>query len=363
MMVLAAAGPGEVRVAATAADGLHDVAIWRPGAPDGVGDLHRGRVIARMPALAGAFVAIGGEDGFLPDSAGGERVTEGDVLAVRVTRAAQGGKGKRLAAAPETAAGAGRPALLARGPDAVQRLAALHPAAPVLVDDAELAARLRPALGARLRLVARAFDAATEAAFAALAEPVSELPGGVRLGVWPTPGLTALDLDLGPAAFGRAAKAAAHLALNRAALPAIARQIRLRNLAGAILLDFAGLSPRRRASLGPDLAAALAADPLAPRLLGFTALGLAEIVRPRIHPPLHEMLAGPHAAGLDALRHLAAESAARPAVAFALTAAPAVAEALRRDDGARADLARRTGRPLRLRTDAALTPLGWQVGE
>jgi ribonuclease G len=359
--VLAAAAPGEVRVVAADADGLHDLAIWRPGAPDGVGDLHRGRVVARAPALAGAFVAIGGEDGFLPDSAGGKSVTEGDVLAVRVTRAAQGGKGKRLAAAPETAAGAGPPARLARGPDAVQRLAALHPAAPVLVDDPALAAMLRPRLGERLRLVARAFDEATEAAVAALAEPVSELPGGLRLGVWPTPGLTALDVDLGPAAGGRAAKGAAHLALNRAALPAIARQIRLRNLAGAILLDFAGLSPRRRAACGPDLAAALAPDPLAPRLLGFTALGLAEIVRARVHPPLHEMLAGPHAAGLAALRSLAAESAARPAVAFALAAAPAVAAALRQDEGARADLARRTGRPLDLRTDPALAPLGWRI--
>jgi len=32
-------------------------------------------------------------------------------------------------------------------------------------------------------------------------------------------------------------------------LPTLARQIRLRNLSGAILIDFAGLSPRRRASL------------------------------------------------------------------------------------------------------------------
>ena len=72
MRLLAACSPGEVRVAAVDESGLVDYAIWRPGAPDGVGDLHRGRITARVPAMAGAFVALeGGADGFLPDSEGG----------------------------------------------------------------------------------------------------------------------------------------------------------------------------------------------------------------------------------------------------------------------------------------------------
>jgi ribonuclease G len=368
MKLLAAASPGEVRVAVADGTELLDFAIWRPGAPDGVGDLHRGRVVARAPALAGVFVAIGGDaDGFLPDSEGGADVTEGMAIGVRVTRAAQGGKGPRLTArldeSERTAVGAGPPALLRRGPDAVRRLAALHPTAPVLTDDAALAAALRPMLGERVRVVPRAFDAETEAAVAALAEPDCDLPGGVRMSVHPTPALTAIDLDLGTAAGARGGKAAVHLAANRAALPALARQIRLRNLGGAILVDFAGLSPRRRAALGPDLAAALAADPLRPRLLGFTSLGLAEILRPRVHPPLHELLTGPHAAGLCALRQLAAGIAANPARGPALRAAPAVAAALEADPAALQDLARRAGRPLMLRSDPALAPLGWRVME
>ncbi len=377
MIVLAAAAPGEVRVAAVDADGLLDYAVWRPGAPDGVGDLHRGRITARLPALAGSFVAIGGADGFLPDTeaeatpgvgrSGLGRPSEGSVLAVRVTRAAQGGKGPRLTArlsdADRALAGSGPPALLRRGPDAVQRLAALHPAAPVLADDAALVALLRPALGARVRLVARAFDETVAAEAAALAETEAALPGGARLHVFPTPALTAIDLDLGALAGGRGDKAAAHVAANRAALPGLARQMRLRNLSGAILVDFAGLSPRRRAALGPDLAAALAGDPLRPQLLGFTALGLAEIVRGRVHPPLHELLAGPHAAGLAALRALAAEIAADPRRAPVLRAAPDVVRALEQDAVARADLARRAGRPLMLRADAMLAPLGWHIEE
>ncbi len=198
---------------------------------------------------------------------------------------------------------------------------------------------------------------------AALAEPDCDLPGGLRLGVYPTPALTALDVDLGAAAGGRGAKGAAHLAANRAALPALARQIRLRNLAGAIVVDLAGLSPRRRAALADDFAAALAPDPLHPRFLGFTALGLAEILRPRVHPPLHELLAGPHAAGLAALRRLAREVAARPGRPPALAAAPAVAAELQRDAAALADLARLAGRPLMLRPEPALAPLGWRIEE
>ena len=40
--VLCAFSPGEVQVAAACDDELLDYTIWRPGAPDGVGDLRRG---------------------------------------------------------------------------------------------------------------------------------------------------------------------------------------------------------------------------------------------------------------------------------------------------------------------------------
>jgi Ribonuclease G/E len=358
MRILAAASPGEVRVAALRDDDLLDYAIWRPGAPDGVGDLHRGRISARVPALGGAFVALNGADGFLPDTEGGKTASEGAILGVRVIRAAQGGKGKRLSArlSAEEAGivGSGAPALLRRGPGAVEQLAALYPDTPVWVDDPALAAALRPALGSRLGVRTPVFDDDVLGQVDALAQPDLVLPSGARLSFHPTPALVAIDVDTGAATGG-------HLAINRALLPVLARQIRLRNLSGAILVDLAGLPARRRSALGPALAEALADDPGRPRLLGFTALGLAEIVRPRVHPPLHELLAGPHAAGLAALRAIAASGSADPSRMPVLRAAPAVVSALEQDRAAVADLARRTGRALILRSDPSLAGNAWTM--
>ena len=352
--------PGERRVAVTLDGRLVDYALDRPGAPDGVGDVHVGRIASRRPAMAGAFVALDGlADGFLPDSAGAAGATEGEWLQVRITRAAQGGKGVRLAREPGSPDGPAR--LLRRGPDAVARAAAAYGEATVEVDDTAALADLRPTLGDRVRLVARAFGDATEAAVEALGRPNAALPGGAQMTVTPTPAVVAIDVDLAAAASGRGAKDATHAAANAALIPALARQVRLRNLGGGIVVDFAGLSPKRRGALGPALAAAVADDPVRTRFLGFSALGLAELLRDRVRPPLHEQLAGPHAASLVALRTLAREIAASPRTAPELVCAPDVADALARDDAARADLARRAGRPLIVRTDRSLPPLAWSL--
>jgi Ribonuclease G/E len=351
--ILAASSPGEIRIAAIRDGAMLDYAIWRPGTPDGVGDVIRGRVIARMPAMAGAFVALDRTGGFLPDNEGGKGLSVGDVISVQVTRAGQGGKGPRLTVLP-----ADSPPT--PGPGALLELAQQYREAPVAIDDAALAARLRPILAERLQIVPNAFEA-IEDQVEALAQSDVELPGGVRLRIVPTPALIAIDIDLGGALASGRRKDATHFALNQAVLPMLARQIRLRNLSGAILVDFAGLPARRRRSLAPTLNAALAGDPLRPRLLGFTNLGLAEIVRPRVHPPLHEMLAGPHAAGLRALRRISTEVAAQPRSEPILRASPAVVAALQADPVALPDLARRAGRALIMRSDPSLSAEEWTL--
>ena len=224
-------------------------------------------------------------------------------------------------------------------------------------------ARLKPALSAiAWSVVPRAFDDAIEEQVEALAQPDVELPGGSRLHIHPTPALVAIDVDAGGAVGRRGTgKTAAHLAANRRCC----RCWRGRSGCATFPARSWWISPACRPAgaprSAPALAAALAEDPLHPRLLGFTALGLAEIVRPRVHPPLHELLAGPHAAGLAALRCIAAEFASAPHRMPALRASPAVVAALQADAEALADLARRAGRALILHADARLHATEWVI--
>jgi ribonuclease G len=371
--ILVSASPGERRVAVLRDGALQAAAIDRPDLPDGVGDLHLGRVTAVSAAMSGAFVEIaGGEAAFLPESETppprrpiAKAVSEGDWVLVRVTRAAQGGKGPRVTMRVEDAPplpATRKPQLLARGPGAAERLARALPDLPVETDSAAVMALLGRD---RARLVqGSAFDEATESAFAELAEPIITLPGGLRLHIHPTPALVAIDVDAGRAA--GLGDAAAHGRVNEAAAAEVARQIVLRNLSGAILVDFAGLPIRKRPTVLPPLEKALAADPLAPALLGVTRIGLVEIMRRRVHPPLHEVLGSPTSAAthlLAALRGMARDAAARPHVALALRAAPEVVAAAASLPIALAEYQATTGRRLVLRADRALRPGETQIEE
>jgi hypothetical protein len=302
--------------------------------------------------MAGAFVALADAEGFLPDSEGAKGLTAGSILTVRITRAAQGRKGPR--GRVTGTASVGPPALLSRGPDPIARFAAHYMDAPVVVDDAGLAAGL--GLGGRVSVTPLVFDEEVAEAVDALSRPDVQLPGGASLSIWATPALVAIDADAGGALAGPRFR---HETLNRTIVPAIAEQIRLRNLSGGIVVDLAGLSPRTRAAFGPDFIAALANDRLRPKFLGFTALGLAEIVRPRVHPPLHELLTGPLAAGLAATRSVMAASNVDPRSVPAIRAHPAVVSALQSDPVALADLRRRTGRCITLRSDSSLQATAW----
>jgi Rne/Rng family ribonuclease len=114
--------------------------------------------------------------------------------------------------------------------------------------------------------------------------PRVPLPGGGALIIEDTQALTAIDVDTG---------GADPEAVSRAAPAMVAHQIRLRGLAGQILLDL----PRRKGGVDREAVAALEAllaqDPAGPRLLGVTRGGLVEIVRPRARPPLSERLLAP----------------------------------------------------------------------
>jgi ribonuclease G len=325
--------PGQQHVVLTRNGKPQEYYLHRPAAPDGAGDLHAGRVMAVVPAMAGAFVEIAGAEAFLPDSEAPGGLTAGTILAVRVTRAAHGGKGPRVSARVEGVPVAGPVRLLQRGPTPLEELRAAYPEAP---------------------LSTAPFSDDLQSELDALADPHFALPGGMRATATPTPALTAIDLDGAAGTAARAGKASAQYAANLAALPELARQISLRNFGGAVLVDFAGMPAKRRAALQAPLQAALACDRMRPRLVGVSGLGFAEILRPRLRPPLHEKLQGPHAAGLAALRLAAARARACSAERLALRATPAVISAMQADSAALAALAHVTTHPLILRSDPAL---------
>ncbi len=346
----AAHGPGETRVVLLQDGTPVEYYIHRPAAPDGYGALYWARITARVPAMAGAFVALPGAEGFLPDTEGEPTAHTGDHVPVRVTRAAMGHKGPRVTtrlttaerqfAVPHSAKGVGPVRLLHPGPTPLEELCAAYPDAPVYEGP---------------------FPADLQTALDALADPDVALPGGMRASIVPTPALTAIDLDSAAATGVRAAKQDAQFAANRAVLPELGRQIRLRNLSGAILIDLSGLPTRKRAALAADLAAALAPDRLGPRLAGFSALGFAEIQRPRLRPPLHERLSGPHASALAAIGRVQAEAAANPGARFHLRASPAVAAALEADAAALSALANVMTYKLSVRSDPTLAAGAWLI--
>jgi len=336
-----ARSPGERRVALLRDGELDGYRLERPHRPDGVGDIVRGRIVSAMPTLSGAFVALpGNETGFLPegDTEGRRIPPEGTFLTLRVTRAAQGGKGKRVTARVPQVPGEG---VIETGPDAALRWAVAHPQAVVLADDAAEVARLRRALAGSSRIrQGIAFDAAIEDEVARLHAPAWEIPGGGRLIFSPLPALTAVDVDSG---------GADPREVNRLAIAEFARQLRLRDLAGPILLDLAGLSVKQRTALEPALKAALAPDGLT-QLLGIGPLGLFEMRRARIHPPLHEVLEDRALSrGLALLRRAAREAAVAPSRQLALCAAPTVLSALEAMPAALEEFAAGAGRPIALR--------------
>jgi Ribonuclease G/E len=210
----------------------------------------------------------------------------------------------------------------------------------MVVDEGAEQARLAQALGRERVMRGEAFEDALESEIALLDGAEVPLGGGGRLLISPLPALTAVDVDSG---------GAAPVAANRAALSAFARQVKLRDLAGPILLDLAGLSVKQRAGLEAPLRAALAEDGLA-QLLGLGPLGLFELRRARIHPPLHEVLADRALAhGLALLRRAAREAAQAPHRRLALHAPGAVLEALRHLPGALGEYEAAAGHAIALR--------------
>ena len=124
----------------------------------------------------------------------------------------------------------------------------------------------------------------------ALAQRIA-LESGVEVLFEPGETLCAVDVDSAGAG-GRLGRAPRRpVEVNLEAAPAIAQQLRLRNIAGAVVIDFVTMrSAYDRDKVQAALAEALAADPVPTQIYGFTRLGLFELTRARRGPTLAAQL-------------------------------------------------------------------------
>lgn len=116
------------------------------------------------------------------------------------------------------------------------------------------------------------------------------LPGGGSIVIDPTEALTAIDVNTG-SFVGKHSLEDTVLSVNLAAAGEIARQLRLRDIGGIVVIDFIDMrNPQHEAAVHDALSQALSADRARVHLGSFSKLGLLELTRRQIHKPLHRVL-------------------------------------------------------------------------
>ena len=245
----------------------------------------------------------------------------------------------------------------------------------VATDDARVFARLKAAAGAlapeltdRVALESGNLfeDAGVTEQLEAALEPVLPLAGGGSLIIQETAVGTVIDVNSGGVSGGTADETVSRV--NEAAVDAVVRQIRLRNLCGRVLVDFLPVRGRRKQDgLLERLRVEIARVGIDAQVCGFTPGGLVEMIRQRRRPPLSAVLAAPCAAcggtgivnsprtlAMAALRTLISENRARPGARLSIRASRAVAEALGGAAGeARRAAEERLGRVIAIAIDEA----------
>lgn len=116
----------------------------------------------------------------------------------------------------------------------------------------------------------------------ALMVPYAILDGGATIVIQETAATTAIDVNT-------AADDRGHFAVNLDAAKEIARQIRLRNMGGAFVIDFLRMKDKdEKAKLLKALEDHFNEDPCTVQIHGWSNLGLLEVTRQRRTPPLAE---------------------------------------------------------------------------
>jgi ribonuclease G len=163
---------------------------------------------------------------------------------------------------------------------------------------------------------------------------------------------------------------------NLEAAQAIARQLRLRNLGGIIVIDFIDMqSAEHRTAVLEEFKRALARDRTRVTLNGFTALGLVEMTRKRTRESLAHVLCEPCptcggrgevktavTVCYEILREILREARAYPATEFRVLASPPVIDLLLEEESASLDmLSGFIGRPVSVQVEASYTPEQYDI--
>lgn len=295
---------GETWAALAEDDVVVELRVARGGATSRIGEIWLGRIVGVRPELPAALVDIGLErPAFLSaeDVAPKSRfkaLHEGEAVVVAIAKDARADKAvgvtMRLSRHVTPPAGAKPPLRLdVPLPLAVALIADWLDPAPdtIAVDDRAIYAELRNGLRAKQPALVERLAFSNEPLYetVGIGDAVEQataprllLPGGGFLRIEPTALGIAVDVDTG------AAQSA--VGVNLEAARTLARQIRLRNLSGPMVVGFVGMKGKgERERVLAALKKALARHAPDCQVLGWTRLGHVELVRKRRAPALAEL--------------------------------------------------------------------------
>ena len=223
------------------------------------------------------------------------------------------------------------PVLLNRDEDFIHRILRDHMGpdlARVVVDDPAAVSRVGSFLGAEHgNVLVEAHDESTEllehykinSAIRDALKPRVDLPSGGYVIIEPTEALTVIDVNSG--SFTRSANARETvLWTNVEAAIEIARQLKLRNIGGVIIIDFIDMDSRRdQLQLLEHFTTATRDDSARPQIAQLTELGLVELTRKRQGQNIYELFgrACPSCAGLGHVAVLPGNDLSQPLAAEA----------------------------------------------
>ncbi len=117
------------------------------------------------------------------------------------------------------------------------------------------------------------------------------LKSGAYLVIQPTEALVSIDVNTGKAISKKKDVQQTYLKVNKEAAQEIARQLRLRNLSGMILIDFIDMkSEEAKGEVMEALRQAVRPDPVKTTVVDMTKLGLVEVTRMKLRKSLFEQM-------------------------------------------------------------------------